>query len=173
MILNKGNTQTLVNNNGKIDYNNTNWNASYDGKIADIDVTTNTNGKKDLFLIQLDNNDLQKIFSTPSDNLTIDQRLLKDYPHSTSHRIKKNKNHKTKKVRFRTPTHYPNSFVNNEIISPRTNEIFVFENNSKNSKRTKTKNKTNKNKKIKLGRRFKYKHTKKPKTKTKTKRLSL
>jgi hypothetical protein len=162
MILNKGNTQTLVNNNGKIDYNNTNWNASYDGKVADIDITTNTNGNKDIYLLQLDNNDLQKMFSAPSDTIPIDQRLLKDYPHthSSKHRIQKkgkNNKNKSKNVRFKTPTPYHQTFAKNEIISPRTNEIFVFENNgTRNKKKTK-----------KLRRKYNYKPSKKSKNKSK------
>ena len=85
MILNKGITKTAFirhpacNPNGHIVKNEIAWNADYDGKLANLSVDINTNGKKKHIDMKLNNNDLSRLLSIPSVNKPLDKRLLIDY----------------------------------------------------------------------------------------------
>jgi len=78
-IENKGLTQTLIRNNGKNSFNQVNWNADYDGNIANLSLTSNTDGNKKYFDISLDNEDLATILNVPSIDMPLDKRLKKDF----------------------------------------------------------------------------------------------
>jgi hypothetical protein len=78
-VKNRGFTQTLVHNNNSNNFNETNWDADYDGELANINVSSNTNGNKEIYNVSLDNDDLVKILSVPSINMSLDKRLKKDY----------------------------------------------------------------------------------------------
>ena len=79
-IKNRGITQTLINNNNnqKV-FNQINWDADYDGQEANISLTSDTNGNKKYFDIQLDNDDLANILNIPSEPIPIDKRLQMDF----------------------------------------------------------------------------------------------
>jgi hypothetical protein len=81
-IKNRGVTQILVNNNKKPQFNQINWDADYDGQIANISVTSNMDGKKKHFDIKLDNEDLANMLTIPSINTPIDKRLQMDFHES-------------------------------------------------------------------------------------------
>lgn len=83
-IKNRGVAQTLVNNNQQQKFNQLNWDADYDGEIANISFTTNTNGNKKHFDIKLDNEDLASMLNIPSVTMPIDKRLQMDFDNSFS-----------------------------------------------------------------------------------------
>ena len=81
-IKNRGITQTLVNNNNQKQFNQINWDADYDGQIANISVTSDTDGNKNHFDIKLDNEDLANMLNIPSVSTPIDKRLQMDFDDS-------------------------------------------------------------------------------------------
>ena len=83
-IKNRGFTKTIIHNSkSKKKSNNTvnelKWDADYDGDLANISFTSNTNGHKKHFDISLDNNDLENILNVPSVDMPIHQRLQMDF----------------------------------------------------------------------------------------------
>jgi len=78
-IENKGLTQTIIHKNKKKLINQTNWDADYDGNIANISIDTNTNGNNKHLNFRLDNDDLANILNVPSVNMPIDKRLENDF----------------------------------------------------------------------------------------------
>lgn len=110
MILNKGITETIINDNNKIHVNSTNWKASYDGDKANILVDSASNGRHNVYKIQLDNDDLASLLQVPSDNITLDKRLMKDFK-------------KQNKIKNRTLTPYK---PHTHISSPLPNEEFII-----------------------------------------------
>ena len=81
-IKNRGITQTLVNNNCQKQFNQTNWDADYDGQVANISVTSNTDGNENHFAVQLDNEDLANILGISSVNIPLHKRLEMDFDES-------------------------------------------------------------------------------------------
>lgn len=78
-IKNQGINQTIVYDNKGPHFNQLNWDADYDGSVANISVNSNTDGKRDYFNITLDNDDLANILTIPSVNTPIDKRLKMDF----------------------------------------------------------------------------------------------
>ena len=60
-IKNRGITQMLVRNNNTNKFNEINWDADYDGEIANISLDTTLNGHNKHYNIQLDNEDLANL----------------------------------------------------------------------------------------------------------------
>jgi hypothetical protein len=81
-IKNRGETKTILHNNNHNDISKINWDAEYDGDIANVSLDFNTNGKKGHYDIQLNNNDLAEILNIPTINSPIDKRLLYDFKHN-------------------------------------------------------------------------------------------
>ena len=137
MIKNKGITETIINDNNQLHINKTNWDANYDGNTANILVDTSTNGKHNVYAIQLDNEDLASLLNVPSDNITLEKRLIRDF---------KRKN----KIHNRTPTPYRIEFDENNnmttlphthISSPLPNENLVISSPYKKSNSNSSKSK--------------------------------
>jgi hypothetical protein len=82
-IKNRGLTQTLVHNNNQNKFNEINWDADYDGNIANISLDSNTDGNKKHFDITLNNDDLASILNVPSVSMPIDKRLQMDFKSPT------------------------------------------------------------------------------------------
>jgi len=78
-IKNIGETTTLIHNNNHNDISKINWDAEYDGDIANVSLDLNTNGRNEHFDIQLDNDDLADILNIPTVNTPIDRRLKSDF----------------------------------------------------------------------------------------------
>ena len=85
-IKNRGFSKTIIHDssnpykNNQINaVNEINWDADYDGDIANISLTSNTNGDKKIFNVSLDNNDLENIFNIPSVDMPIHKRLKIDF----------------------------------------------------------------------------------------------
>ena len=84
-IKNRGYTKTIIHNSnnrhkkGVNAVNELKWDADYDGDVANINLTSNTNGHKKHFDISLDNNDLENILNVPSVDMPIHERLQADF----------------------------------------------------------------------------------------------
>ncbi len=78
-IKNRGLTQTILHTNNQNQFNETKWDADYDGNTANISVTSNTDGNKKRYGVTLDNKDLANILNIPSINMPIDKRLQLDF----------------------------------------------------------------------------------------------
>ena len=78
-IKNRGITKTIIHDNNHNHTNQINWDADYDGDVANISFNTNTDGKRNHFNISLDNEDLANILNMPSVNIPIDKRLKMDF----------------------------------------------------------------------------------------------
>ena len=78
-IKNRGLTQTIVHHNNQNKFNEINWDADYDGNIANISVTSNTDGNEKQFNATLDNQDLATLLNIPSVGVPIDKRLQMDF----------------------------------------------------------------------------------------------
>lgn len=80
-VKNRGITKTIIHNNNSNHYNEVNWDADYDGNIANVSLVTNTDGQQKHYGITLDNYDLEKLLTIPSINVPIHDRLNKDFVH--------------------------------------------------------------------------------------------
>lgn len=78
-VINKGITKTIISDNNHNYVNQINWDADYDGEMANISIDTNTNGKSNHLEIKLDNEDLANILNIQSINTPIDKRLQYDF----------------------------------------------------------------------------------------------
>lgn len=78
-IKNIGKTKTIIYDNNHNHINEINWDADYDGDVANLSLTTNNDGKNEQFEVSLNNDDLAKILNYPSVNTPIHKRLEYDY----------------------------------------------------------------------------------------------
>lgn len=78
-IKNRGLSQTIINNNNRSNFNELLWDADYDGNMANINVSSNNNGHKKRYNINLDNHDLANMLNIPSVNMPIHKRLQMDF----------------------------------------------------------------------------------------------
>ena len=78
-VKNRGFTQTLVHNNNSNNFNETNWDADYDGEKANISLNIDANGKKEHMEIKMNSDELAEILNIPSDNTLLDKRLFNDF----------------------------------------------------------------------------------------------
>ena len=70
-LQNYGQTKTVVNGNIIDDVK---WNATYDGNIVNLEAKRNN----DSIYVQMNNDDIMKLFELPAHNTTIDKRLEQD-----------------------------------------------------------------------------------------------
>ena len=76
MIENTGSTKTTINDKP---VNEIEWNATYNGSIADIDVNMDSRGKKEHISMKLTNDDLKNILNSHNDSELLDKRLMNDF----------------------------------------------------------------------------------------------
>jgi hypothetical protein len=112
-IQNYGFTKTLFQDDDNNEYNNmVKWEGEYDGKLANIDVDINDNGKRQLVSMQLNNNDIRNMFGIQPVEGSLEKRLTKDFlykpitlegalinPKSHSRSLRHRKNNKSKRRR--------------------------------------------------------------------------
>ena len=83
LILNKGMMKTYhaenLDGQPKVFNNELIWNADYDGKLANLSVDINKNGRKKHLDMKLTNKDLSKLLSIPSVDRSLDKRLMNDF----------------------------------------------------------------------------------------------
>jgi len=78
-IKNRGSTKMIVHDNNQNSINQMNWDADYDGEVANISLDLTNNGTSGHYDIKLNNDDLARIFNIDSIDLPIDKRLKKDF----------------------------------------------------------------------------------------------
>ena len=78
-IKNRGHSETIFHNNNKNKFNEIDWEADYDGKTANISVTSDIKGRKRHYDIKLDNDDLANILNVSSVQTPIHKRLEQDF----------------------------------------------------------------------------------------------
>lgn len=78
-IKNRGITKTIIHDNNHNHVNLINWDADYDGDVANLSINTNTDGKRNHFDLSLDNEDLANMLNIQSVNMPIDKRLKMDF----------------------------------------------------------------------------------------------
>ena len=78
-IKNKGATKTFIHKNGKNKVSKINWDADYDGKNGVVSLEISDNKRKKHVDVEFDNNDLAHIFNIPSENTSLEERLMRDF----------------------------------------------------------------------------------------------
>lgn len=78
-IKNRGTTKTIVHNNNHNTINETNWDADYDGNVANVSLDLSKNGRNKHLDFKLTNDDLANMLSIPSVNQPIHKRLKIDF----------------------------------------------------------------------------------------------
>jgi hypothetical protein len=78
-IKNRGTTKTIIHDNNKNNISEINWDADYDGNVANLTLDLKNNGKVGHYNIKLNNNDLAKLLNVDSVELPIHQRLKNDF----------------------------------------------------------------------------------------------
>jgi hypothetical protein len=78
-IKNRGIAKNIIHDNNDKHVNMINWDADYDGEIANISIDSNSDGKRNHYDFLLDNQDLANILSMPSVIMPIDKRLKIDF----------------------------------------------------------------------------------------------
>jgi hypothetical protein len=78
-IENKGQTQTIFHNKRGLRLNEIKWDANYDGEVANISVSSNTDGTKQHYDFKLDNQDLETMLNIPSVDIPLHNRLQQDF----------------------------------------------------------------------------------------------
>lgn len=78
-IKSQGISQTVVQKPGVNNINQINWDANYNGEVANLNLDINTNGKKDNFVLQLSKGDLENLLNIPSIEKPLEERLEEDF----------------------------------------------------------------------------------------------
>jgi hypothetical protein len=61
-------------------YNKVDWDIDYNGKIANVELNVNTDGRSKYLNYELTNDDLANILNIPAFNMPLEQRLKVDFP---------------------------------------------------------------------------------------------
>jgi hypothetical protein len=77
-IKNRGSTKTIIHNNNDNNVNEIEWDADYDGDVANISLDLTNNGNVNHYNVKLDNDDLANILNVNSVKTPIHKRLEKD-----------------------------------------------------------------------------------------------
>lgn len=78
-IKSQGMSQTVIQKPGVNNVNQINWDADYNGEVANLNLDVNTNGKKDNFVLQLSKGDLENLLNIPSVEKPLEERLEDDF----------------------------------------------------------------------------------------------
>lgn len=78
-LLNIGSTNTTIRNNDKITNSSVKWSGDYDGKLANIHVAVDDNGRKENMDIKLTNDDISQLLGYPAVEKQLDKRLFDDF----------------------------------------------------------------------------------------------
>jgi hypothetical protein len=78
-IKNRGTAKTIIHNNNRNKIEEMSWDADYDGKVANISVDLNSNGKKGHYDVKLTKKDLANLLNINSVDKPIDKRLKNDF----------------------------------------------------------------------------------------------
>lgn len=171
-IKNRGTTKTIIHDNNHNHINQINWDADYDGDIANLSINTNSDGKREHFNFSFDNQDLANMLNIQSVNMPIDKRIKMDFQEPY---------YKTEPLYIELPTpkyeprkhEYHEEVIDRRISSPLSGEelIIPLTINEKNRKLlTLTPHKKHRRPKTHITHRVykKTKSTSKPKSKSKS-----
>ena len=75
----QGMSQIIIQKPGVNNVNQINWDADYNGEMANLNLDVNTNGKKDNFTLQLSKGDLENLLNIPSVEKPLEERLEDDF----------------------------------------------------------------------------------------------
>ena len=78
-IKSQGMSQTIIQKPGVNNVNQINWDADYNGEMANLNLDVNTNGKKDNFTLQLSKGDLENLLNVASVEKPLENRLEDDF----------------------------------------------------------------------------------------------
>ena len=78
-IKNRGMSKTIVHKNNHNTINETNWDADYDGSVANVSLDFSKNGRNKHLDFKLTNDDLANMLSIPSVSQPIHKRLKMDF----------------------------------------------------------------------------------------------
>jgi len=78
-IKNRGMTKTIIHKNNHNTINETNWDADYDGSVANVSLDFAKNGRNEHLNFKLTNDDLANMLSIPSVSQPIHKRLKNDF----------------------------------------------------------------------------------------------
>ena len=85
-IKNRGTTKTIIHDNNKNNVNVIDWDADYDGNVANISLDLTNNGNVNHLNLKLDNDDLANILNINSVKMPIHKRLEKDFKKTRFHK---------------------------------------------------------------------------------------
>jgi hypothetical protein len=114
-IKNRGVTQTIVYDNNQGHFNQLDWDADYDGNIANLSVSSNNDGKVEQLNVSLDNEDLANILNYPSVNIPIHKRLKNDF---INYKL-------TEPLKLLEKPESIEEIIDSYISSPKTDEQFI------------------------------------------------
>lgn len=83
-VFSRGMSKVMTQHNGEQHSDEINWDTDYDGEKALVSLNINKDGKKMHQNLQLSNADIMKMFTMPSVNKPLENRLLQDFFPSTS-----------------------------------------------------------------------------------------
>jgi hypothetical protein len=83
-IKNRGMTKTIVHNNNRNTINETNWDADYDGDVANVSSDLTKNGRNKHLDFKFTNDDLANLLTIPSVKQPIHKRIKMDFKKPTS-----------------------------------------------------------------------------------------
>lgn len=101
-IQNYGFTKTLFQDDDKEINNMVKWEGEYDGKLANINLDINDNGKRQLVSMELNNKDIINMFGIKPVEGSLEKRLAKDFlykPITLEGALTKRKSYKRKNKR--------------------------------------------------------------------------
>lgn len=132
-IKNRGMSQTVILNNNNHNrnteinqINQINWDADYDGNIANISIDTDSNGNSKHFDIKLDNNDLDKILNIDSVNIPVDKRLQNDFnERQEPYFIKFPTTDEPDHITVPDTPHHIKELIDRRVSSPKAEDIFL------------------------------------------------
>jgi hypothetical protein len=78
-IKNRGMTKTIIHSNNRNTINETNWDADYDGNVANVSLDLSKNGRNKHLDFRFTNDDLANLLTIPSVNQPIHKRLKIDF----------------------------------------------------------------------------------------------
>ena len=83
-IKNKGVTKTVIRSNGRSKTNRINWDADYDGEVANISLDIEDDGIKNNYSSRLTNDDIAALLTPPQETqMSLEERLLNDFGNDT------------------------------------------------------------------------------------------
>ena len=87
-IKNKGVTKTVIRSNGRSKTNRINWDADYDGEVANISLDIEDDGIKNNYSSRLTNDDIAALLTPPQETqMSLEERLLNDFGNETQQMV--------------------------------------------------------------------------------------